>query len=37
MTSADVLEGNIGVRLDHERSRIMLCGDPAHLAVENDW
>ena len=23
-----VLEGNIGVKLDHDRSRIMLCGNP---------
>jgi len=23
-----VLEENIGLKLDHERSRIMLCGNP---------
>jgi ferredoxin--NADP+ reductase len=28
LLASGVLEENIGVRLDHDRSRIMLCGNP---------
>jgi ferredoxin--NADP+ reductase len=28
LLTSGVLEGNVGLRLDHDRSRIMLCGNP---------
>ena len=28
LLASGVLEDNVGIRLDHERSRIMLCGNP---------
>jgi ferredoxin--NADP+ reductase len=28
LLSSGVLEENVGLRLDHDRSRIMLCGNP---------
>ncbi|HET9579929.1 MAG TPA: ferredoxin--NADP reductase [Usitatibacter sp.] len=28
LLASGVLEGNVGLRLDHDRSRIMLCGNP---------